>query len=83
MEMQPSGAGLADAGTATLERRALALWPRLDRSALRRCGNDPARIAALVSRRTAMPPEQIVQVLVMPAGRRQDEPSSDEGTWFG
>lgn len=69
----------ASPGTAAaLERRALALWPRLDRAALRRCGQDPARIAALVSRRTTLPPEAIKQVLLMPAV------SDDEvSTWFG
>ena len=78
MEPQQSGAGLASSGVATLERRALALWPRLDKAALRRCGNDPSRIAALISRRTSMPPEQIVQVLVMTIPAREDA-----GTWFG
>jgi hypothetical protein len=61
-----------------IERRALALWPRLDRTALRRCRQDPVRIAALISRRTALSPEAIRQVLLMP-------PVSDEevSTWFG
>lgn len=78
MEPQQSGVGLATISAAALERRALALWPRLDRAALRRCGNDPGRIAALISRRTAMPPEQIRQVLVMTIPARDDA-----GTWFG
>jgi hypothetical protein len=82
VEAQRSGAVLDGPGVATLERRALALWPRLDRSALRRCGNDPTRIAALISRRTAMPPEQIIQVLVMTIPAR-DEPAGDADTWFG
>jgi hypothetical protein len=60
------------------ERRALALWPRLDRAALRRCRQDPDRIAALVARRTAMPREAIRSVLEMPPV------SEDETrTWFG
>jgi hypothetical protein len=80
MDHQQSGVELAAA--ATLERRALALWPRLDRSALRRCGNDPVRIAALISRRTSMPPEQIIQVLVM-SGSPRDASGGDAGTWFG
>jgi hypothetical protein len=63
---------------AALERRALALWPRLDRAALRRCRQDPARIAALIARRTALSPETIKQVLLMPAV--SDE---DVSTWFG
>ena len=61
-----------------LERRALALWPRLDRAALRRCRQDPDRIAALVARRTSMAPAAIRSVLEMPAV------SEDETrTWFG
>ncbi len=61
-----------------LEQRALALWPRLDRTALRRCRHDPDRIAALVARRTAMPLDAIRLVLVMPLV------SDDDGrTWFG
>lgn len=60
------------------ERRALALWPRLDRAALRRCHQDPERIAALVARRTAMPQEAIKSVLTMPSV------SEDETrNWFG
>jgi len=60
------------------ERRALALWPRLDRAALRRCNQDPERIAALVARRTSMPHEAIKSVLTMPPVT-EDETR----TWFG
>lgn len=61
-----------------LARRALALWPRLDRAALRRCGDDPNRIATLVARRTSLPRESIVRLLAVPPV------SADEGsTWFG
>lgn len=61
-----------------LERRALALWPRLDPASLRRCRHDASRIATLVSRRTVMPPEAILQLLTTPAV------GDDEiGTWFG
>ena len=67
---------LGDQGS--IERRALALWPRLDAAALRRCGHDPRRIAALVSRRTTMPPESILRVLVMPV-LAEDEIVN----WFG
>lgn len=42
-----------------VERRALAIWPRLDRRALRRCGGDVARIAAHIARRTKMTPKAI------------------------
>jgi hypothetical protein len=61
-----------------LDRRALALWPRLDAAALRRCQHDPRRIAILVSRRTAMPLEAIYQVLTMPAVE-----DDEIETWFG
>lgn len=61
-----------------IERRALALWPRLDATALRRCRHDARRIAALVSRRTTMPPEAILRVLTMPAVE-----DDEIGTWFG
>jgi hypothetical protein len=61
-----------------LERRALALWPRLERRALRRCGHDPTKIAELVARRTSLPPEAIVRILLVP------QTTEDEiGTWFG
>jgi hypothetical protein len=61
-----------------IERRALALWPRLDRSALRRCRHDPDRIAALIARRTMLSPKAIKQVLLMPAVADEDV-----ATWFG
>ena len=60
------------------ERRALALWPRLDRAALRRCNQDQERIATLVARRTAMPREAIKSVLTM-SSVTEDETR----TWFG
>ncbi len=77
MTLQQATPDLPSAGVA-LERRALALWPRLDRAALRRCRQDPARIAALIARRTTLSPESIKQVLLMPAV--SDE---DVSTWFG
>jgi hypothetical protein len=61
-----------------LRRRALLLWPRLSRAALRRCGDDPKRISNLVARRTALPVEQIRRMLT------HIGPSDDEiATWFG
>jgi hypothetical protein len=72
------GGSVRSEGPGALERRALALWPRLDRAALRRCNNDARRIAALVARRTTMPPEAILNVLTMP--RVGDD---DIDTWFG
>jgi hypothetical protein len=63
-----------------LRRRALALWPRLDPAALRRCGDDPGRIAALIARRTTLSPDTIRQML-----ERADPIVSDDEreTWFG
>jgi len=72
------GSPVRSEGIGALERRALALWPRLDRAALRRCRNDAHRIAALVARRTTMPPEAIFNVLTMPTVA-----DGDIDTWFG
>lgn len=57
------------------DQRALAIWPRLDRRALARCHHDPRRIAALVSRRTSMPIESILALLLIS--------DLDRETWFG
>lgn len=66
------------AAAAALRRRALAMWPRLDPVALRRCGDDAACIAALVERRSALPTEAIIGILTAPTV------SEDEGRiWFG
>ncbi len=61
-----------------VEQRAMVLWPRLDRVALRRCDGDPDRIAELVARRTSLPPESIRSLLLM-------RPMADAeiGRWFG
>ena len=78
MALHQTRPGTSSSAAPALERRALALWPRLDRAALRRCHQDPARIAALISRRTLLSPEAIKQVLLMPSV------SDDEvSTWFG
>jgi hypothetical protein len=77
IELVRGGSARTD-GVGALERRALALWPRLDRAALRRCHSDARRIAALVARRTTMPPEAILNVLTMPPVA-----DSDIDTWFG
>jgi hypothetical protein len=61
-----------------MQRRALALWPRLDMRALTRCGDDARCIVRVVSRRTALPADAIHRLLFLPAV------SEDEGsTWFG
>jgi hypothetical protein len=61
-----------------VERRVLAVWPSLDRRALRRCKHDPRRIAALLERCTSLAPETIQRMLVM-AGLSQEERED----WFG
>jgi hypothetical protein len=45
------------------QARAMALWPRLNRRSLTRCGCDPARIANYVSRRTILPKKAIEDLL--------------------
>jgi hypothetical protein len=57
--------------------RALALWPGLDRTRLRRTGGDPVRIARLVGRRTTLPIEAILGLLTGGAAetpRRASDP---------
>jgi hypothetical protein len=48
---------------ARVERRAMAMWPRLDYRALRRCHGNTARIAIQVSRRTKMPRKAIEMLI--------------------
>lgn len=43
--------------------RALAVWPGLDRKKLARTCGDPARVARLVERRTALSRESIIGIL--------------------
>jgi hypothetical protein len=62
--------------TADPERRAAAMWPRLDRRALARCGGDPERIARLVERRTALSHEVILLILREPGELERE-------LWFG
>lgn len=83
-------APIAEAPTPSVEResrsvneRALALWPRLDRRVLRRCDGDPRRIAAYVERRTSLTREAILTLLV---GGYEAAPairSLDVDLWFG
>ena len=61
---------LPDARTAPLPiaapdyfARALALWPRLERGRLARVRHDPFRVAALISRRTTLSFEAIIELL--------------------
>jgi hypothetical protein len=46
-----------------VERRALAIWPRLNRRALRRCHGDPKRIAVQIAHRTKMAPKAIEKLI--------------------
>jgi hypothetical protein len=50
--------------------RALLLWPGLDRGRLATTRGDPVRIARLVARRTALPPETILRMLGVRVGAR-------------
>jgi hypothetical protein len=64
--------------TSRLEERALALWPRLDCKAVRRCAGDAQCVVRVISRRTALPADAILSLLLMPFV------TQDEGaTWFG
>jgi hypothetical protein len=74
----PDHGSAESTGGPFLYRRALALWPRLDARALRRCGHDPRRVAALVSRRTSLPLETIMVLLTAPRVSRDEV-----ATWFG
>ncbi len=47
-----------------IRRRALILWPGLDRARLARTAGDPLRIARLVERRSSLPGEVIVAMLM-------------------
>jgi hypothetical protein len=62
----------------SVDRRAVALWPRIDRRALRRCHHDPQRIARLVAHRTSLSIEQIVGMLLAPTISQEEAE-----TWFG
>ena len=46
------------------QRRALLIWPGLDRARLRRTHGDPWKIARLVARRTSLPIESILSLLM-------------------
>ena len=68
----------ADIAAETIRRRALLVWPRLDPTALRRCGGNPHRVSDLVARRSSLPHESIVGILTMP-----DVSEVEARTWFG
>jgi len=59
-----------DARGRDCRERALALWPGLDRSKLRRTKGDPARIARLVERRTRLSYDDILSLLTSRGAER-------------
>jgi hypothetical protein len=61
-----------------IDQHALALWPRLGRRAISRCGHDPRCIASVVSRRTSLPRELIERILSTPSVT-----VVEAETWFG
>lgn len=78
MDSQAGRFGTGEARACPYSERALTIWPRLDRRALSRCACDPERIARVVARRTSLPIEAIV-ALIMGPGVSQ----VDIETWFG
>ena len=58
--VRPAPADLADRD---VRKRALALWPGLDRRKLSRTGGRPRRVARLVERRTSLTLETILGML--------------------
>lgn len=64
-----------------LERRASALWPRLDRRAISRCAGDGDCIVRAVSRRTALPTDSIRRLLLLPPVTAVSP--EEAATWFG
>jgi hypothetical protein len=75
---RPPYRGRGGVGDGIVNRRALALWPALDRRALTRCRHDPHRIAALVCRRTRLDYETVLALLSVPLLA-----PVEGATWFG
>jgi hypothetical protein len=63
LDVQPQTRGARQPNWCAAQMRAMALWPRLDRRALNRCGCDPARLAVYISHRTRMPVKSIETIL--------------------
>jgi len=59
----PSLSHEGDEAAERVERRALAMWPRLDHRALHRCHGDTGKIATQVAHRTKMSRKQIVALI--------------------
>jgi len=68
-----------------VDRRALALWPGLDRRALARCRHEVSCIVALVERRSGLPPSAIRVLLAAPSDGHEGHLLTREevATWFG
>ncbi len=49
-----------------LERRALRLWPQLDRRELARCGGDPEQVADLIARHANLTVDAVTGILASP-----------------
>ena len=56
----------ADPSGVDVRRRALLLWPGLDRRKLSRTGGHPRRVARLVERRTSLTLDVILGMLTLP-----------------
>jgi hypothetical protein len=73
--MMPAvGAGAHRIARLDYRARALMIWPGLDAGKLRRTQGDPRRIARLVERRTRMPLEAIISLLI---GQPVDDRAED------
>ncbi len=75
---RPFHIGCPDPEQCRIDRRALSLWPRLDRRALARCHHDPACVVRLVGRRTSLPPTAVWSLLTAPLIS-----ATESETWFG
>jgi len=74
---RPHHVNCPSAAECEVDRRALALWPGLDRRALARCRHDVACVVRLVGRRSRLPP-MTIRVLLAPPLTHEDV-----ATWFG
>ena len=75
---RPRHVGCPSPEQCEVDRRALSLWPRLDRRALSRCRHDLVCVAGLIERRTSLPPTAIRLLLAS-----RPATSEEVETWFG
>jgi hypothetical protein len=66
MDRQARQVDVGDSELCQYSERALSIWPRLDRKALSRCACDPNRIVRLVARRSSLPIEAVLALLIGP-----------------